>query len=203
MNKSKRKTEPYIFFIESFKPSEKEREGEVIHRVLRDFKEKKCCYRFVNNTQDFQKALNEFNRTGYRYLHISCHGSRRGITVGEERIRLETLSKLLQGVMTNKRLFLSSCLTTNEEFRDKYFIETAARSVLGFYDKVYFDDAVVFWVTFYHLVFNEDFINIANENLEKISRKIATMLRLKMRLIIRDKTQKKGFRSINLRHKKT
>jgi hypothetical protein len=120
---------------------------------------------------ELEHLLDDFVKSGYRYLHISCHGSKSEIqlTLGDP-ITIEDLACLLDNKLDEKRLFLSSCSSTNETLANKIFPNSDCYSIIGFEKAVDMNDSITFWSTFYHLLFNEG---------DKIMKRVALTNRLK------------------------
>jgi hypothetical protein len=41
---------------------------------------KKPLYHYVRTIAEFEHFIDEFAKSDYRYLHVSCHGSRSGVS---------------------------------------------------------------------------------------------------------------------------
>jgi hypothetical protein len=74
-------SKPEVFIIESLRFDEEAdyREGEMIAKALA-MSLKTPLYRYVRTRAEFEHFVDEFEDSGYRYLHISCHGSANGIS---------------------------------------------------------------------------------------------------------------------------
>ena len=50
----------------------------MIYRSLR-MSLKKPLYHYVRTVSEFKHFIDEFGKSDYRYLHISCHGNKSGV----------------------------------------------------------------------------------------------------------------------------
>jgi hypothetical protein len=110
------KTKPYVFIIESLEFKDEEKgyfEGEIISKIL-NLSQIEHKYYYIRTKMEFEYLLEEFVKSNYRYLHISCHGSKKSISMTLEEIKFNDLGLLIGDKLDRKRLFLSSCLSTNE-----------------------------------------------------------------------------------------
>ena len=177
------RTVPEVYIIETLDVQDEEhrREGEVITKVL-SMAGKSPRYRYVRTTQELIFFVKDFAASGYRYLHVSCHGN-----VGVFGLTLDTLSdidfaNIVGPHLDKKRLFLSTCLATTPDFAQMIFDRSSCFSVAGPVGSIEFTDAALFWATFYHLMFKASTqLMKKNAILQNIS-KAATCIDERMRL---------------------
>lgn len=148
---------PDVFIIESLKFEEENdyREGEMIYRALR-MSLKKPIYRYVRTALEFEHFIDEFESSGYRYLHVSCHGSKGGVDTTLESITTQDFADTVGPALNGKRLFLSTCLASTQAMAEAVFANGGCTSLAGPLRKINFDDSVVLWTSFYHLMFKTD-----------------------------------------------
>ena len=151
------KTKAEVFIIESVKFDEEDdyREGEVIYRSLR-MSDKKPIYHYIRTCAELEHFIDEFEDSRYRYLHISCHGDRNGLSTTLDDLTTDQFVKIVAPVLDYRRLFLSTCLATTMRLANHVFSEGKCYSVAGPAGKICFDDSVVLWTAFYHLMFKEN-----------------------------------------------
>lgn len=155
---SKKETIPNVFIIESLEFADEENcffEGEIISKIL-NFSNIKHQYHYVRTKAEFEHFIQVFKESGYRYLHISCHGNKNEICTTIDSIPLQELSFILEGVLDKKRLFLSACSSTNDSLADSIFELTECYSVIGPSEDINMDDAAIFWASFYQLMFKKN-----------------------------------------------
>lgn len=154
----KDKTIPRVFILESldFNDEKKEHfEGEIISKIL-GLSNIDHEYQYFRTEREFDYYLQEFSRSKYRYLHISCHGKDNSISTTFDEIDLRTLVLKLENILDKKRLFLSACSITNEDFASRLFDTSDCYSLIGCDKPVNFNDSAIFWAAFYHRMFNRE-----------------------------------------------
>jgi hypothetical protein len=179
-------TKPEVFIIESVKFDEEETylEGEMISRSLR-MSLKNPIYRYVRTKKELTHFLQEFRQSDYRYLHISCHGNDHGISTTLDKIRSQELAEMVGPLLKGRRLFLSTCKATTRELADAVFSNGECYSLVGPVGKINFDDSVVFWTSFYHVMFKTDDRKMVLSHLKKNLTKSAKLVNEKMNLFVR------------------
>ena len=149
MNES---TVPEVFIIESLHPDDP-KEGEIIYKIL-EMGERVPIYRYVHNRNEFRSVIQEFCESNYRYLHISSHGNPEcfGFEFGE--MYINEFHGFINHHLRNKRVFISACELVNHQdhaLANALLRDTGCYSVIGSYEPINFDDAVMFWSNFYFL----------------------------------------------------
>lgn len=114
-------------------------------------------YREVSSKAEFRRALAEFKDSGYRYLHVSCHGD---IVAGGLILRngeLLTFKAFVDMIgelqLPLTRLFLSACdVGATDRLANCLFANPKTRavhSVLAPKESIDLTESLVFWVAFY------------------------------------------------------
>lgn len=162
------KTHPYVFIIESL-DSEDERngdfEGEIISSILRMAKIEHKYY-YIRTKREFEHFIDEFVKSNYRYLHISCHGNKNEIAMTLDRISFQDLGLIIGDKLDRRRLFLSSCLSTNENLAKTIFPLSNCLSIIGPNEEIDMDDAAIFWSSFYQKMFKDNNKFMKNEKVK-------------------------------------
>lgn len=151
-------TKPDIFIIESLKYDEEKdhKEGEMIFRSL-TMSAKKPEYRYIRTKTKLEHFTQEFKKGRFRYLHLSCHGSRSGISTTLDDLTIDEFAEIVGPSLGNRRLFLSTCQASTLEMASAIFKHSSScMSVAGPKNKIYFDDSVIMWTSFYHLMFKQN-----------------------------------------------
>lgn len=143
-----------VYIIESLHEDD-DREGDVISKTLK-MAGKEPIYRYVRTAQELQHFVDDFEDSQYRFLHISCHGSKRGITTTLDHLTTEEFAAIVGPALDGKRLFMSTCLAATIEMAGAVFRAGKATSLAGPKNEIYFDDSVILWTAFYHLMFKTD-----------------------------------------------
>ena len=170
-------SKPEVFIIESLKFVEEEayREGEMISRALR-MSLKNPLYRYVRTKVELQHFVDEFEDSDYRYLHISCHGSKTGICTTLEDLSIDEFADIVGPVLNGKRLFLSTCQASTSRMAKAVFAKGGCTSLAGPVNRINFDDSVVLWTSFYHLMFKADAKQMKREQIKKAISDVAGLL---------------------------
>ncbi len=149
-------TTPHVFIIESLKldDEKKERfEGCVLKHIL-GLSGKESAYYYIRTRRELEKMVALFAKSGFRYLHISCHGNTTQMATTFDRLSFPELGRILRPHLRGRRVFLSACEMTTRNLADELLLHgSGCYSVIGPSEKVYFSDAALLWSSFYHLVF--------------------------------------------------
>jgi len=148
-----------VYIIESLDPDDEGNgrlEGVFLSHVLR-LHGKSPKYQYVRTRKEFEKAIRAFGKSGYRYLHLSCHGDPEGLcTTNQEEIDFNELADMLKPHMQGRRLFVSACKMVNEDLAKAIIPDRGCFSVVGPISDIAFTDSAVVWAAIYHLAFSED-----------------------------------------------
>jgi len=147
-----------VFIIESldFK-DEKDQifEGKFLSQILH-FAGKRPLYYYIRTKHELKRILRLFKDSGYRYLHLSCHGNSASIYTTLDRIPFQELGKIMNPYLEDKRLFVSACSVVNEDLARAIIPSSGCYSIIGPIKDVFFGDAAIVWASFYHLMFGLD-----------------------------------------------
>lgn len=152
-------TFPEVFILESLTVQDersKRFEGRVLAEVLR-MCGKSPEYFYFRTEQELVELTQEFRRSGYRYLHLSCHANDNEIATTYGTISYQRFSQIFAGQLQNRRLFVSACEVGNELFG-----ELVASKNHGMYSiasprvPIPFDKAVALWSSLYVHMFSID-----------------------------------------------
>lgn len=170
-------SKPEVFIIESLKFDEEEayREGKMLADALR-MSLKNPVYRYVRTKIELQHFVDEFEDSDYRYLHVSCHGSKTGISTTLEDLSIEEFANIVGPVLDGKRLFLSTCQASTTKMAKAVFAKGGCTSLAGPVNRINFDDSVVLWTSFYHLMFKADTKQMKREQIKKTISDVASLL---------------------------
>lgn len=166
-----------VFIIESLNFTEEEdyREGEMISRSLK-MSLKNPIYRYVRTKLELQHFVDEFEDSDYRYLHISCHGSKNGISTTLDNLSIDEFADIVGPALDGKRLFLSTCQASTSRMAQAVFEKGGCTSLVGPVNRINFDDSVVLWTSFYHLMFKADAKRMKREQIKKTIADVAGLV---------------------------
>jgi hypothetical protein len=194
------KTKPYVFIIESLEFKDEEKgyfEGEIISKIL-NLSQIEHKYYYIRTKMEFDYLLEEFVKSNYRYLHISCHGSKKSISMTLEEIKFNDLGLLIGDKLDRKRLFLSSCLSTNENLASVILSISDCFSIIGPDKQIYMDDAAIFWSSFYQVMFKQNPKAMKRENLEMVLKDLKSLFKISLKYYSTSKSNNKGWKEVTL-----
>jgi hypothetical protein len=111
---------------------------------------KNPIYKYFRTIEELELLALMYRESGYRYLHVSCHGDASKIHTTLGSIAYLQFSKIFDGLLKNRRLFMSACETGSQ-----LFSEIVAARNKGMYsiaapiDTIRFDQAYAIWTAFY------------------------------------------------------
>jgi hypothetical protein len=187
MPKMTRKTTPTVCIVESleFLQEDSHREGEIIARTLR-LSGKRTHYTYLRTVDELKVFAKEFGESKHRYLHLSCHGNQSGFYTTTGKISATDLAELLVPHVAKRRVFLSACLAAKSSFAKTLLENSGCWSVVAPVGTIYFDDAAIFWTSFYHLMFKSNPDTMKRVDIEATVEKCAVMVGEKFRFFYRN-----------------
>jgi len=188
-------SQPEIFIIESleFEDERAERfEGRIISQILK-LSGKRCEYCYIRTKRELQELLNQFETSKYRYLHLSCHGSKDTIFTTLDKIPFTDFGPLIKPFLKKRRLFMSACSATNRALAESVMPDSGCYSILGPDQDIYFSDAAALWASFYHVMFQADSEAMKYKTIKAKAQEVSDMYRVKLTLIGHDEDSSKGY----------
>jgi hypothetical protein len=177
------KTLPQVFIVESL-DFDDERAARLEGKVLADILKmcgKEPIYFYFRTEAELVVLAEKFYQSGYRYLHVSCHGSDTSIEATLDSISYARFAEIFDGKLVNRRLFASACEVGNELFsqvvggRNKGMHSIAAPA-----DAIRFDIAVAFWSGFYVKAFSINETAMKAADITGIFQPLCTLFRTKL-----------------------
>ena len=146
-----------VFIIESlaFENEDSQKDGLLLYQALKMY-DKKPKYYYVRTRKELEKVLEFFKDSKYRYLHLSCHGSKSRVSLTLDSLTFVDFGTLIAPYMDYRRLFVSSCELVDSAFAKQIFPDCECHSIVGPTQKIKFTVANVSWMSFYHLMFEKD-----------------------------------------------
>lgn len=184
-------TKPDVFIIESLRlDDEKEGffEGRALKRIL-NFSGKKVSYYYIRTKKELKEIMVLFEKSNYRYLHISCHGANDAMSTTFDRIPFEELAQIFNPFLEGKRLFFSTCSMVNINLAKFIINRTGCYSILGPVDEVAFDRAAIFWATFYHLMLRDNAKYMKKDEIIKNAKAASELFGIKLNYYSGSKTK--------------
>lgn len=193
-------TKPQLFIIESLRfEDEKENlfEGKVLSQMLR-LSGSEPRYIYLRTKQELEEVIDQFKDSNFRYLHFSCHGNSKGISLTLDNMSFEELSEMLAPCLEKKRVFFSSCKVMNETLASVLLKKTGCYSVIGPSKNINFDRATAFWSSFYHLMLRDEAKSMKRDKLQEYTSSLQQLFDVHMRYFAISKSEKNGFTEVHL-----
>jgi hypothetical protein len=176
--KKKTDTVAQVFIIESLElvdEAKERREGAVLASVLK-MCGKNPLYYYIRTKVELEHLAEEFEASGYRYLHISCHGGTTSLETTLDSVSYKDFAKIFEGKLKDRRLFVSACSAGNEMFaelvgsKNMDVISVAAPST-----DIRFDHAVAFWTSFYVKTFSQNSKSMNSSRIVEVAKPLAAL----------------------------
>jgi len=157
---------PEVFIIESLRPDDElfgRYEGKILYDIL-TMAEKRPKYYYFQHVGELEPVAMLFAASGYRYLHISVHGTENEVGVGELMIPYEDFFYPFRRSFSSKRLFFSGCSLGNEQFIGAAdAVDKSITSIAAPCDPIQFDISAAFWAAFYVCSFDDAYHGLRND----------------------------------------
>jgi hypothetical protein len=152
-------TQPETFILESLSvddESNQRMDGKVLYEVLR-LQGKNPIYYYFRTQVELIKFADVFRASGYRYLHLSCHGDQEILQFTFGQTSYADFASIFEKKLNNRRLFISGCSLGNESFAKAVFEKSGGMySVTAPTRKVFFSQTTSFWPAFYYMMHGWD-----------------------------------------------
>ena len=185
-----------VFIIESLDPDDEGNgrfEGSIISRILR-LHGKQPKYRYVRTREQFLKAVKQFGKSQYRYLHISAHADSDGMcTTNQDEIDFDELAEILAPHLSGRRLFVSACSMMHDDLAREVIPRSGCYSVVGPTEDVFFTDAAIVWSSIYHLMFSEDSDRMTHKHLKEKLTKVCELFQVRLGYYSKSKKLSRGY----------
>jgi len=142
---------------------------------------KKPLYYYIRTKAELEVLAEEFEASGYRYLHLSCHGGDTSLETTLDSVSYRDFAKVFEIRLSRRRLFVSACSAGNELFaelvrnKNDKIISIAAPA-----DQIRFDHAVAFWSSFYVKAFSLNAKSMSSDRLVKVLEPLADLFNARM-----------------------
>lgn len=150
-------TYPEVFIIESLTLEDEELsrfEGKILYDILK-LSGKNPKYYYFRTKDELVLLAQLFRESDYRFLHISCHGTNTDIQTTLDNISYIEFSEIFEGLLRNRRLFISACAVGNELFSTVLFGRNKGMySIAGPIENIEFSKAIGLWGAFYTKAFS-------------------------------------------------
>lgn len=172
------KTEPDVFILESLSLAD-EAEGRLEGRILRDILKlsgKNPKYYYFRTERELVELAQVYRESGYRFLHISCHGSHEALATTFDNVSYANFASVFDGLLKNRRLFVSACEMGNELFSTIVAAKNKGMySIIAPTQRIRFDRAAAIWAAFYVLMFDLDARAMKADKITRCLRNLARL----------------------------
>ena len=138
-------TKPETFILESLeREDEKEArlDGKILYDVLK-LHGKNPIYYYFRTQRELVEFAKIFRESGYRYLHLSCHGGEDIVQYTFGNSNYKDFAQIFEKKLHNRRLFVSGCNLGNMQFAQEIFSKNGGMySITAPTKKVYFHQSV-------------------------------------------------------------
>lgn len=193
-------TVPEVFIIESLSLTDetKERhEGAVLAAILKICR-KKPLYYYIRTRAELEVLAKEFEASGYRYLHISCHGGDTSLETTLDVISYQDFAQIFKNRLNGRRLFVSACSAGNEMFAELVGAKNKdINSIAAPAEDIRFDHAVAFWSAFYVKLFSINKKSMTSDRIAEVLKSLATLFEAPVHWSRKTKQRKLGHERIN------
>lgn len=186
-----------IFIIESLDLKDEEKglfEGKILEQVLKMINIP-VQYRYIRTKQELKVMIEQFEKSGYRYLHLSCHGNSSGIgmTLDKYSFSFAEFKNMFEKAGIKKRLFLSSCsVLATDKIKNELFGSDFI-SIIGPRTDIKFSDAMIFWASMYQQLFRVQQQFLRNDDIFEITSKLSKVFNLDIVYLGRKEASKEYF----------
>jgi hypothetical protein len=174
-------TKPETFILESLNHEDelaKRLDGKVLYDVLK-LQGKAPLYYYFRTQSELVEFARIFRESGYRYLHLSCHGNEELVkyTFGES--TYSEFGAIFEKKLHNRRLFVSGCNLGNMNFAKAIFDKNGGMfSITAPTKKVYFDQSISFWSAFYYMMHAWDSSAMKKKRLNQVFNQLSTIFEM-------------------------
>ena len=185
-------TKPETFILESLEhEDEKESrlDGKILYEVLK-LHGKKPLYYYFRTQRELIEFAKIFRESGYRYLHLSCHGNEDLVQYTFGHSDYKGFANIFDKKLHNRRLFVSGCNLGNMNFASEIFSTNGGMySITAPTKKVYFHQSVSFWSAFYYMMHAWDSSMMKKQRLSQVLTQLATIFEMPLAHYFRDTSQ--------------
>lgn len=167
----------YGVFIIEFLRADDCADGEILSQIL-ELSNIDVIYKWANNKIHLAELLQEFKKSKFRYLHISCHANETSLEINGDEITNSKFESISKDVLKNRRIFLSACKAANRDLAARLVSKNNAYSLLGVPINLRFDKSALFWPCFYHLINEIDASKMRREDIVETVKKCVNLFNI-------------------------
>lgn len=176
-------TKPETFILESLNTDDEEKgrfEGKILYDILK-LQGKNPIYYYFRTQIELVKFSEIFRKSGYRYLHLSCHGNTEALEFTFTKCDYNTFADIFERKLNNRRLFISGCSLGNKQLAEKTFIKSGGMySLTAPIREVFFDQTTSFWPAFYYMMHAWDSSNMKKHRLQYVLNHLTSVFEISL-----------------------
>ena len=185
-------TKPETFILESLNQDDERAnrlDGKLLFDVLK-LQGKSPRYYYFRTQRELIEFAQIFRDSGYRYLHLSCHGNEEAVSLTFGEATYKVFAGIFEKKLHNRRLFVSGCNLGNIQFAKEVFATNGGMySITAPTKRVFFDQSISFWSTFYYMMHAWDSTVMKKRRLNQVLTQLTTLFGLPLAHYYRDTGQ--------------
>jgi hypothetical protein len=188
----------YGVYVIEFLRADDYTDGENLHEILK-LSLVPTTYKWVDTKSELKAALNDFNKSKFRYLHVSCHADETGFELNGDDLTNAEFEQLTKTLLKDKRIFLSACKGANRDIATRMVVNNKAYSLIGVPVDLDFDKSALFWPSFYHLLNEIDSNKMKRDQIVDVLKKLVNLFNIPVNYYSRIRESNKNMRRLKLR----
>jgi len=185
------------FILESLTLKDEEEgrlDGKLLFDALKLFG-KKPIYYYFRTERELLMLSDVFRNSGYRYIHLSCHGQRECFSFTLNKVSFTRFAEIFKEKLDNRRLFISGCELGNRELADAVFGQNGGMySVIAPKRPINFDQSLVLWTSFYYRMYAYSRVEMKKDQLTDELNQLSKLFEIEMSYFWKN-TKTKGISS--------
>jgi hypothetical protein len=175
------KTKAQTFILESLDIDDEKEErldGKILYDVLR-LQGKIPIYYYFRTQSELVNFAKIFRDSGYRYLHLSCHGNNKQLYFTFGPCDYQIFADIFKNKLNNRRLFIAGCSLGNIRFAQKVFDKNPKMySITAPIKNVFFSQTASFWPAFYFMMHAYDSTKMKTSRLSFVFTKLTEIFEM-------------------------
>lgn len=191
---------PDVFIIESLRFEDEEAgwpEGKFLAHILH-LAGRRYRYVYIRTKAELDAVIDQFEDSNFRYLHLSCHASAKGIALTLDRVPIAELAEMLAPALEKRRVFLSACKLATPDLATALMKDTGCYSVIGPSTAIDIDASALFWASVYFLMFRDEAKAMKKKDLQRNVQKVAQLFEVSMRYFASDSKSENGWTEVDV-----
>lgn len=149
-------------------------------------------YYYIRTKVELDYVMEEFVKSNFQFLHLSCHGNEEELCLTLEHLSYEAFEDIIGDRMWHRRLFLSACRVARLTLAERFIPKHHTLSVIGTPDDIAYDRAAIVWSTFYYLMYENNKVSMPQRDLLPVLEEVSRVFKITLNYfsIIKDANPK-------------